>query len=212
MAKISNFKDELANAWSQMAHVITHRTPHTTIPHIHPTSLTTPRNTFIAPRNHDLFVCRRAKRKTTLTCDLFKVVFIPFQISQRKPFTSGLRIPGNSLSAHKNRKHRHKKIADSFHLQTHNANKEFPFAPVAPACSTNRLARLLGWFRHKVKQRQYHTCCQLVTSRPSLSTWPAESSGRRLKLSFRQAALGFPPIKFRPTSNRIPEYRHFEDL
>ena len=63
-----------------------------------------------------------------------------------------------------------------------------------PAPPTAWLGCSVGFVtgREHVKQRQPHTCCQVATSCPSLSTRPAESSGRRLKLSFRQAALGFP--------------------
>ena len=76
-----------------------HHRPHTThhssahTSHMASSPLTTPRNTYIAPRNHDLFVCRR-----TLTCDLFLVVASHSryhrEISKRKPFTSRLHFLG----------------------------------------------------------------------------------------------------------------------
>ena len=191
-----------------------HHPPHTThhnsahLSHIHPISHATPRNT---SKHHATTTCLCAdvpKRETVICSRLF--FSHSKQTSQRKPFTSGLHflgIPGNSLNEHKNRKHGLEKNADRFYLQTHNATKEFSLAtrgslllhqPLSPA------ARLVSsQVGSKLKQRLHLTCCQLASC-PSLPTRQAESSGRRLKLSFRQAALGFPgllpPYPFRVTN------------
>ena len=161
---------------------------------MHPISLTTPRNTFIAPRNDDLFVCRRAILETTLTCDC-SWLFCPIP---SKPFTSGLHflgIPGNSLSAHKKTETRPQKNCREFPPSNPQCKQRVApctGCPRPPACSTNRSARLLGWFRHRSGAGYTAPASRVLSARHVTSfspTWPARVVGDASSCHFAKLCL-----------------------
>ena len=167
-----------------------------TIPHIHPTCIP-----YLLQHR-----ATHAKHHATMTCSCADVpnakqhshvillgCFFPIQISQRKPFISSLHflgIPGNSLSIKiRNAATKKLPIVSIFKPQRVLLCTGCPRllhqrrSPVARLVSSHVGSRFNSAGNSRVVSSSRHVRPRHPASR---------SSGRRFKLSFRQAVLGFP--------------------
>ena len=164
-----------------MAHDITHRTPHTTVPHIHPTwipYLLQPRATL--SQHHATMTCScgdvpTAKQHSHVICSwLFHPIpDITDKYQRENRSLLACTSSGNSMTAHINQTTRPQK-KNASHIQTHNANiAQLISSQVGGRLNSASITRSVSKSRHvsppSPSQQVYWTASQVVIS-PS-SAW-----------------------------------------